>query len=171
MINILIAIKESGPSFLGPTLEKAIDTLKNSEIFMPQFQSFTRPDDQLTSELVSSLINVCTILYCTFHYKLIMKIFYSFSLSLSFSVQTNKSGVRRMSHEAASTKSSLSLANPQTPTLIQPSLSNIPAPVQSLLDHDLSWSFNVIELERITNKRQMIIKMANLTFSNNLIII
>lgn len=52
-----MAIKENGPSFLAPTLEKAIDILKNSEIFLPQFQSF-KPEDQITSELVSSLINV-----------------------------------------------------------------------------------------------------------------
>lgn len=58
-----------------------------------------------------------------------------------------------MSHEAASNKSSLSLANPSTPTVTQPSLTNVPANVQALLDHELSWNFNVIELERITNKR------------------
>lgn len=57
VINILIAIKEGGPSFLAPTLEKAIDILKNSEIFLPQFQSI-KSDDPITSELVNNLINV-----------------------------------------------------------------------------------------------------------------
>lgn len=55
-----MAIKENGPNFLAPTLEKAIDILKNSEIFLPQFQSF-KPEDQITSELVSNLINVSTV--------------------------------------------------------------------------------------------------------------
>ena len=58
-----MAIKENGPSFLAPTLEKAIDILKNSEIFLPQFQSF-KPEDQITSELVSSLINVSKMFVC-----------------------------------------------------------------------------------------------------------
>lgn len=52
-----MAIKETAPDFLAPTLEKAIDTLKNSEVFMPQFQNL-KPDDQMTSDLVSSLISV-----------------------------------------------------------------------------------------------------------------
>ena len=69
VINILIAIKESGPSFLAPTLEKAIDILKNSEIFLPQLQSF-KPDDQLTSELVSSLISVSVCNYFDLNFKL-----------------------------------------------------------------------------------------------------
>lgn len=53
-------IKENGPNSLAPTLEKAIDILKNSEIFTnlsPQLQNL-KPDDQLTSELVCSLISV-----------------------------------------------------------------------------------------------------------------
>lgn len=69
--------------------------------------------------------------------------------------QTTKTSVRRMSHEAASAKSSLSLGTPSTPTIVQPSLSNVPANVQALLEHELSWNFNVIELERITNKRYL----------------
>lgn len=52
-----MAIKESGPIFLAPTLEKAIDILKNSEVFN-KFQNQINPDDQVTSELVSSLMNV-----------------------------------------------------------------------------------------------------------------
>lgn len=99
-----------------------------------------------------------------------------------------------MSHEAASNKSSLSLANTSsslqnssspsssnattastspsqsvttTATAsntnttvvsssgIQPSLANVPPAVQALLEHQLSWSFNVIELERVTNKRPL----------------
>lgn len=52
-----MAIKESGPTFLAPTLEKAIDILKNSEVFN-KFQNQINPDDQVTSELVSSLMNV-----------------------------------------------------------------------------------------------------------------
>lgn len=52
-----MAIKESGPVFLAPTLEKAIDILKNSEVFN-KFQNQMKPEDQVTSELISSLMNV-----------------------------------------------------------------------------------------------------------------
>ena len=57
-----------------------------------------------------------------------------------------------MSHEAASNKSSISNA-PLTPTYAQPSLSNVPTNIQTLLDTDLNWGFDVIELERITTKQ------------------
>lgn len=60
-----------------------------------------------------------------------------------------------MSHEAASNKSSISNV-PQTPTYAQPNLTNVPANIQTLLDRDLSWNFNIFELERITCKRYIV---------------
>ncbi|OTF75618.1 hypothetical protein BLA29_007854, partial [Euroglyphus maynei] len=48
-----MAIKESGPTFLSPTLEKAIDILKNSEVFN-KFQNQFKPDDQTTNKLTNS---------------------------------------------------------------------------------------------------------------------
>ena len=57
-----MAIKESGPVFLAPTLEKAIDILKNSEVFN-KFQNQMKPEDQVTSELISSLMNVSRNIY------------------------------------------------------------------------------------------------------------
>lgn len=126
---------------------------------------------------------------------------YILNLFFFWNKQSSKqSGVRRMSHEAASNKSSLSLANTSTSLQnssspsssstattastspsqsvtttatannssttvvnsssnsssgIQPSLANVPSVVQALLEHQLSWSFNVIELERVTNKRPL----------------
>ncbi|UXI15715.1 clathrin-adaptor protein [Sarcoptes scabiei] len=146
VINILMMIKENGPNSLAPTLEKAIDILKNSEIFTnlsPQLQNL-KPDDQLTSELVCSLIS------------------------------TNKTQAnRRMSHEVASNKSSISYTTSTNSVINTNSNSNnsnnannindnnmiasaIPAEIQSLLDDDLKWNFDVIELERITSKSPLL---------------
>ncbi|XP_046912992.2 high affinity cAMP-specific and IBMX-insensitive 3',5'-cyclic phosphodiesterase 8A-like isoform X2 [Dermatophagoides farinae] len=147
VINILMAIKESGPTFLAPTLEKAIDILKNSEVFN-KFQNQINPDDQVTSELVSSLMNT--------------------------SNKSTNSSTRRLSHDVPSHKNSVSYHLTQTmstPTYSsqqqshhhsqqqqyqhQSSLSSsitVPANIQKLLDNDLEWNFDVIELERISDK-------------------
>ena len=67
------------------------------------------------------------------------------------------SSIRRMSHEAASTKNSLGqpLPTPSTPTQL-PSLSNAPTNIKSLLDKSFDWNFEIIELERITQKRPLV---------------
>jgi hypothetical protein len=56
-----------------------------------------------------------------------------------------------MSHEAASNKSSIGVT-PQTPTQL-PSLTNVPNNIKNLLDNDFEWAFDIIELERISQKR------------------
>lgn len=48
-----------------------------------------------------------------------------------------------------------SIATTSTSTGGQPSLSNVPSAVQALLEHQLDWNFNVIELERVTSKRPL----------------
>lgn len=75
-----------------------------------------------------------------------------------------------MSHEVASNKSSISYTTSTNSVINTNSNSNnsnnannindnnmiasaIPAEIQSLLDDDLKWNFDVIELERITSKR------------------
>jgi hypothetical protein len=56
-----------------------------------------------------------------------------------------------MSHEAATNKSSVGLS-PQTPTQL-PNLTNAPPNIKNLLDNDYDWGFDIIELERISQKR------------------
>lgn len=56
-----------------------------------------------------------------------------------------------MSHEAASNKSSVGIT-PQTPTQL-PNLTNAPPNIKNLLDNDHDWGFDIIELERVSQKR------------------
>nr|XP_027199534.1 high affinity cAMP-specific and IBMX-insensitive 3',5'-cyclic phosphodiesterase 8B-like [Dermatophagoides pteronyssinus] len=154
VINILMAIKESGPVFLAPTLEKAIDILKNSEVFN-KFQNQMKPEDQVTSELISSLMNTAN--------------------------KPSNSGTRRMSHDVPSSISSSHNKNNAsyhlTQTMSTPAYSSsqshlhyhhhhhhhqsslsmiVPANIQKLLEDDLKWNFNVIELERISENRPLL---------------
>lgn len=57
-----------------------------------------------------------------------------------------------MSHEALTNKNSLAGLTPQTPTQL-PSLANVPPNIKNLLDSQLEWNFDVIELENVSNKR------------------
>ncbi|XP_054160608.1 high affinity cAMP-specific and IBMX-insensitive 3',5'-cyclic phosphodiesterase 8B-like isoform X2 [Oppia nitens] len=130
VINILMATQENSPVFVAQALDKVLEILKNSELYSPQFPNKeSKPDDQMASDLVSGLM----------------------------SSGTKQSGVRRMSHEAASNKSSVGGGGvtPQTPTQL-PSLSNVPNNIKNLLDKDSDWGFDIIELERVSQKRPLV---------------
>lgn len=54
-----MATQENSPVFVAQALDKVLEILKNSELYSPQFPTQqTKPDDQMASDLVSSLISV-----------------------------------------------------------------------------------------------------------------
>ncbi|CAG2101684.1 unnamed protein product [Medioppia subpectinata] len=128
VINILMATQENSPVFVAQALDKVLEILKNSELYCPQFPNQqTKTDDQTANDLVSGLMHS----------------------------GTKQSGVRRMSHEAASNKSSVGVT-PQTPTQL-PSLPNAPNNIKNLLDSDYDWGFDIIELEKVSQRRYLLV--------------
>lgn len=69
-------------------------------------------------------------------------------------------GVRRMSHEVAAQKRSLSGASHVTFSSTTAkellNLSNVPANIKQLLETQFDWGFDIIELERITQRRPLV---------------
>jgi high affinity cAMP-specific and IBMX-insensitive 3',5'-cyclic phosphodiesterase 8 len=54
-----MATQENSPVFVAQALDKVLEILKNSELYSPQFSTQQKnPDDQMASDLVSSLISV-----------------------------------------------------------------------------------------------------------------
>lgn len=54
-----MATQENSPAFVAQALEKVLEILRSSELYSPQFPGQqTKPDDQMTSDLVSGLITV-----------------------------------------------------------------------------------------------------------------
>lgn len=55
-----MATQENSPVFVSQALDKVLDILKNSELYLPQLQQQHQSiqDDQTTSDLFSGLITV-----------------------------------------------------------------------------------------------------------------
>ncbi|RWS28415.1 high affinity cAMP-specific and IBMX-insensitive 3':5'-cyclic phosphodiesterase 8B-like isoform X3 [Leptotrombidium deliense] len=127
VINILMATQENSPVFVAQALDKVLDILRGSELYSPPITGFQQPNKE-DDQVTSDLFTGL--------------------------IHSNKAtGIRRMSHEQVVQKNSLGV--PQTPTQL-PSLTNIPPNIKNLLDSQLDWEFNIIELEQVTNNRPLV---------------
>uniref|UniRef100_T1IWR2 3',5'-cyclic-AMP phosphodiesterase n=1 Tax=Strigamia maritima TaxID=126957 RepID=T1IWR2_STRMM len=124
VINFIAAAQENCPVYVAQTLDKALDILRSTELYSPQWLSQqTKSDDPITIDLLGGL------------------------LSQGPKIPLN---VRRQSEVSFSKSQSLQ------PSLSLPSLSIIPSNIKSLLENESKWSFNVLQLEAITNKRPLV---------------
>ncbi|XP_077512940.1 high affinity cAMP-specific and IBMX-insensitive 3',5'-cyclic phosphodiesterase 8B-like [Amblyomma americanum] len=127
VINMLMAAKENSPGTAAQSLDRVINMLRRTELYNPHLGSSPgKAEDQITSDLVSGLI----------------------------STGQKPTNVRQLSHETALMKvnvvkstagSSASLIN----------LAAAPTAIKQLLEGDLEWEFDIIELEALTGRRPL----------------
>ncbi|XP_049519008.1 high affinity cAMP-specific and IBMX-insensitive 3',5'-cyclic phosphodiesterase 8B [Dermacentor silvarum] len=130
VVNMLAKVKESA---LVPTvalqLDRVIDILRSSELYNRQIGTVqTKTEEQaVTPDLVPALTNV--------------------------GQPQRPMGVRRLSHEVMQRRVS---AASTTPSVGVPSLSTAPPKIAELLENDVKWEFDIIELETLTARRPLI---------------
>ncbi|XP_076105503.1 high affinity cAMP-specific and IBMX-insensitive 3',5'-cyclic phosphodiesterase 8B-like isoform X6 [Mytilus galloprovincialis] len=131
VINIINAAQESSPITVVQALDKVLEILRTSELYSPYFaQQNMKDNDPMTSDLVSGLVS--------------QNVKRSLTPSYLSDVNSNSSG--KQGHH-----SHLHIPSPVTS-----SLSQVPDHIQEILDKDYTWEFNVIELEKVTNKRPLL---------------
>jgi len=125
---MISSLQETCPTSLVEPLDRVLEVLRSSELYSPNFTQQVR-DDKMTSELVGGLMKMDDDLWN--HKKV------SSAKRLSCSSETSYL-TRSHSHMSglASSKSS--------------------AEVQTLLDAEERWDFDIIQLERLTEKRPLV---------------
>lgn len=126
VINMLLATQENSPIFVAQALDRALDILRSTELYSPQFPGLqqVRAEDQITSDLVTGLVS-------------------------------GHKTYRRFSHEV----SLKGLSAPPTTTAtnaVIPNLTTAPSEIRNLLEKEAEWNFDILSLERITEKRPLI---------------
>ncbi|XP_053210897.1 high affinity cAMP-specific and IBMX-insensitive 3',5'-cyclic phosphodiesterase 8A-like isoform X2 [Panonychus citri] len=125
VMNVLMATQENSPILLAQTLEKVVEILKNTDVHSPTLTGF--PPSKADDQLTNDL--------------------------LTGLIHSNKAtGMRRMSYEQVVRKNSSGLL--QSPTS-NPNFSNLPENLKKTFDLQWTWDFNIIELERLTEKRPL----------------
>ncbi|XP_025016053.1 high affinity cAMP-specific and IBMX-insensitive 3',5'-cyclic phosphodiesterase 8A isoform X2 [Tetranychus urticae] len=125
VMNVLMATQENSPILLAQTLEKVVEILKNTDVHSPTLTGF--PPSKADDQLTNDL--------------------------LTGLIHSNKAtGMRRMSYEQVVRKNSSGLL--QSPTT-NSNFSNLPENLKTLFDYQWTWHFNIIELERLTEKRPL----------------
>ncbi|GIY52704.1 hypothetical protein CDAR_280472 [Caerostris darwini] len=129
VINMILATQEHSPLFVVQALDRVLDILRSTDIYSPQFTGIRQnhADDSVASDLFSGLIS------------------------------NSKQVIRRFSHEAfKGVPSSGAVAQlPLTPSAV-PTLANAPEKVKELLEDVNEWHCDIIQLEKISEKRPLI---------------
>ncbi|XP_037509576.2 high affinity cAMP-specific and IBMX-insensitive 3',5'-cyclic phosphodiesterase 8A-like [Rhipicephalus sanguineus] len=130
---MLMATKDNCAASVSQSLDRVIDILRSTELYNPQLSaSMGKAEDQMTSDLVAGLT----------------------------STGQKPTGVRRLSHETALMKVNVVKATPSTTTTahgcLSPSLAAAPSKIRELLENDVKWDFDIIELESHTARRPLI---------------
>ncbi|GIX75124.1 hypothetical protein CEXT_754742 [Caerostris extrusa] len=129
VINMILATQEHSPLFVVQALDRVLDILRSTDIYSPQFTGIRQnhADDSVASDLFSGLIS------------------------------NSKQVIRRFSHEAfKGVPSSGAVAQlPLTPSAV-PTLANAPEKVKELLEDVKEWHCDIIQLEKISEKRPLI---------------
>ncbi|RUS91914.1 hypothetical protein EGW08_000316, partial [Elysia chlorotica] len=127
VINIINAAQEGSPLNIAQDLDKVLEILQTSELYSPfQHQAIAPNDDPMASDLVGGLMS-----------------YYNVScIALNLPSLCESSRSAHLGHQHI----------PSSPAC---SLSQIPEPIMNVLNLDDSWSFDIIELERLTNKRPL----------------
>ncbi|KAL1429882.1 hypothetical protein MTO96_015388 [Rhipicephalus appendiculatus] len=133
VVNMLMATKDNCAASVGQSLDRVIDILKSTELYNPQLSaSMGKAEDQMTSDLVAGLT----------------------------STGQKPTGVRRLSHETALMKVNVVKATSSTTAAthgcLSPSLAAAPTKIRELLENDVKWDFDIIELESHTARRPLI---------------
>lgn len=64
IITLLYAAHEQSSGSVQQQLEKVVDILRSTELYSPQLkENRIRPDDPITTDLISALLSVCLISY------------------------------------------------------------------------------------------------------------
>ncbi|XP_071794731.1 high affinity cAMP-specific and IBMX-insensitive 3',5'-cyclic phosphodiesterase 8B-like isoform X2 [Asterias amurensis] len=127
VINIINAAQENSPVTVVQALDRVLEILRSSELYNPQLTSQqVKEEDQMTSDLVGGLMT-----------------------HGSYNAKRRTSG-----SDAALTKTnSSSQHSPSSPTS---HMSQAPLEVLKMLERELAWDLNIIEVERITLHRPLI---------------
>ncbi|CAN7940508.1 unnamed protein product, partial [Ixodes hexagonus] len=130
VINMLVAIQEKSPVLVVQALDRVLEILRSTELYNPQLGvGQGKSEDQITSDLVSGLITT----------------------------GQKPTGVRRLSHETAVKGNLISEPlNVTTSSTTLPSLATAPAKIKDLLETDVKWEFDIIELETLSGRRPLV---------------
>ncbi|XP_075536953.1 high affinity cAMP-specific and IBMX-insensitive 3',5'-cyclic phosphodiesterase 8B-like [Dermacentor variabilis] len=127
VVNMLAATKENSQISVGQSLDRVIDILRSTDLYNPQLgASLAKAEDQMTSDLVAGLC----------------------------STGQRPTGVRRLSHETALMKVNVVKAT-TAHACLPPSLGAAPSKIEELLENDVKWDFDIIELESHTARRPL----------------
>lgn len=127
VINMLVSTQENSSAMVAQALDRVIDILRSTELYNPQLGvGQGKSEDQMTSDLVTGLINT----------------------------GQKPTGVRRLSHETSLMK--VNVVNATAPSGVLPSLNTAPPKIKELLENDVKWEFDIIELETLTGRRPLI---------------
>ncbi|XP_013396005.1 high affinity cAMP-specific and IBMX-insensitive 3',5'-cyclic phosphodiesterase 8B isoform X1 [Lingula anatina] len=131
VINIINAAQENSPLTVVQALDKVLEILRTTELYSPHLTSQqVREEDQMTSDLVGGLMS-------------------------------SQGSVRSAEQEQGTTKRRMSSTDKfshhshipqQLPATM---LSQVPADISRLLETEPQWEFNILELERLTNRRPL----------------
>ncbi|XP_065288142.1 high affinity cAMP-specific and IBMX-insensitive 3',5'-cyclic phosphodiesterase 8A-like isoform X2 [Dermacentor albipictus] len=131
VIKLLMATQENSPPSVAQALEGVMDILHSTDLYNPQLAAGQeKTEDQMTTDLVAGLTGT----------------------------GQKPTGVRRLSHETALMKVNVvkaSAAHAGTSVSL-PSLVAAPTRIKDLLDGDVKWEFDVLELEALTGRRPLI---------------
>ncbi|KAH7966381.1 hypothetical protein HPB49_015714 [Dermacentor silvarum] len=154
VINMLVSTQENSSAMVAQALDRVIEILRSTELYNPQLGvGQGKSEDQMTSDLVTGLINT----------------------------GQKPTGVRRLSHETSLMKGNcdacvgralflivlvvlMRLAGPDAVNVVNatassgvlPSLQTAPPKIKELLENDVKWEFDIIELETLTGRRPLI---------------
>lgn len=127
VINMLVSTQENSSAMVAQALDRVIEILRSTELYNPQLGvGQGKSEDQMTSDLVTGLINT----------------------------GQKPTGVRRLSHETSLMK--VNVVNATASTGVLPSLQTAPSKIKDLLENDVKWEFDIIELETLTGRRPLI---------------
>ncbi|XP_075536952.1 high affinity cAMP-specific and IBMX-insensitive 3',5'-cyclic phosphodiesterase 8B-like [Dermacentor variabilis] len=131
VIKLLMATQENSPPSVAQALESVIDILHSTDLYNPQLAAGQeKTEDQMTSDLVAGLTGT----------------------------GQKPTGVRRLSHETALMKVNVVKASATHAgmTVTLPSLVAAPSRIKDLLEGDVKWEFDILELESLTGRRPLI---------------
>jgi len=130
VIYMINSLRDSSPSQLADSLDKVLDVLRSSELYHPNFSQQVK-DDKTTSDLVGGLMT---------------------------SLEEESIPRRRISSaKRPSCTSELNITlktHRESHASVHPIM--VTSEVEQLLDDEAKWDFNIIELERLTEKRPLI---------------
>jgi len=133
VINIILAAQENQPSYIAQALDKVVDILKTSgspDLFSPELEYERKkhrdPDPGL--DLLGALL-------------------------ANSGGRGHNTGPRRPSSDKGVSVSGAVAATPAPPN---PTIEAAPAQIRQLLSDCNTWTFNIIQLERLTDKRPLV---------------